>query len=88
LSSDSTCNFSNSGDLNGKNPKLGTLRNNGGPTQTMALQAGSPALDAGNPAGCRDFGGTLLKTDQRGQRRPGGTETTGCDMGAYESQTY
>jgi len=88
LSSDSTCNFSNSGDLNGKNPKLGTLRNNGGLTQTMALQAGSPALDAGNPAGCRDFAGNLLKTDQRGQRRPGGTETTGCDMGAYESQTY
>jgi len=88
LSSDSTCNFSNSGDLNGTNPKLGTLHSNGGPTQTMALQAGSPALDAGNPAGCRDFAGNLLKTDQRGQRRPGGTETTGCDMGAYESQTY
>jgi predicted outer membrane repeat protein len=88
LSSDSTCNFSGSGDLNGMNPKLGALRSNGGPTQTMALPNGSPALDAGNPAGCRDFSGNLLKTDQRGQRRPGGTETTGCDMGAYESQTY
>ena len=54
----------------------------------MALQIGSPALDAGNPAGCRDFVGKLLTTDQRGQPRPGGTETTGCDMGAYESQTY
>jgi predicted outer membrane repeat protein len=88
LSSDSTYNFSGPGDLNGKNPKLGALGNNGGPTQTIALQKGSPALDAGNPAGCRDFAGHLLKTDQRGLPRPGRGETTGCDMGAYESQTY
>jgi len=88
LSSDSTCNFRNTGDLNSKNPKLGRLNKNGGPTQTMALQQGSPALDAGNPAGCRDFAGNLLKTDQRGMRRPGGKETAGCDMGAYESQIY
>jgi predicted outer membrane repeat protein len=88
LSSDNTCNFSNTGDLNNMNPKLGALHSNGGPTQTMALPKGSPALDAGNPAGCRDFAGNLLKTDQRGQRRPGGTEAAGCDMGAYESQIY
>jgi predicted outer membrane repeat protein len=88
LSSDNTCNFSSTGDLNNKNPKLGLLHKNGGPTQTLALQKGSPALDAGNPAGCRDFSGNLLKTDQRGLPRPGGGETTGCDMGAYESQTY
>jgi len=88
LSSDSTCNFAGPGDLNGLNPKLGALHGNGGPTQTMALLKGSPALDAGNPAGCRDFSGNLLKTDQRGLPRPGGGETTGCDMGAYESQTY
>ena len=88
LSSDNTCNFSSQGDLNGTNPKLGPLQKNGGPTQTMALLRGSPALDGGNPGGCRDFGGNLLKTDQRGKRRPGGRETTGCDMGAYESQTY
>jgi len=88
LSSDSTCEFSSPGDLNGENPKLGALKNNGGPTQTMALPSGSPALDAGNPAGCRDFAGNLLTTDQRRRPRPGGGETTGCDMGAYESQTY
>jgi predicted outer membrane repeat protein len=88
LSSDSTCNFGSQGDLNNTNPMLGALGKNGGPTQTMALQKGSPALDAGNTAGCRDFFGKLLKTDQRGKRRPGGSETTGCDMGAYESQTY
>jgi predicted outer membrane repeat protein len=88
LSSDSTCFFSSTGDLNNQNPKLGALHKNGGPTETMALQKGSPALDAGNPAGCRDFSGNLLKTDQRGLPRPGGGETTGCDMGAFESQTY
>jgi predicted outer membrane repeat protein len=88
LSSDSTCNFSSTGDLNNQNPMLGALQKNGGPTETMALQQASPALDAGNPVGCRDFSGDLLKTDQRGLPRPGGGETTGCDMGAYESQTY
>ena len=31
-------------------PKLGPLQNNGGPTRTMALLAGSPAIDAGNPS--------------------------------------
>jgi predicted outer membrane repeat protein len=88
ISSDGTCIFTGPGDLNNKNPKLGVLHSNGGPTQTMALPKGSPALDAGNPAGCRDFSGNLLKTDQRGMPRPGKGETTGCDMGAYESQTY
>ena len=88
MSSDSSCNFSGSGDLNGTNPKLGALHSNGGPTQTIALPKGSPAIDAGNPAGCRDFAGNLLTKDQRGQPRPGAGETTGCDMGAYETQTY
>jgi hypothetical protein len=32
----------------------------------MALLAGSPAIDAGNPGGCTDDRGRLLKTDQRG----------------------
>jgi CSLREA domain-containing protein len=61
-------------------PKLGPLQNNGGPTQTHALLAGSPAIDAGNPAGCRDNLGALLTTDQRGFPRP----PVGCDIGAYE----
>jgi len=87
LSSDLTCHFGSTGDLNNKNPKLGALHKNGGPTETMALQRGSPALDAGNRSGCRDFSGNLVRTDQRGLPRPGGGETTGCDMGAYESQT-
>jgi chitodextrinase len=62
---------------NNTNPQLQPLASNGGPTQTMALTPGSPAIDAIPPAttGCA---GT---TDQRGTARPQGA---GCDIGAYE----
>jgi beta-glucanase (GH16 family) len=53
---------------------LGPLAANGGPTLTHALNAGSPALDAANPASCP-------ATDQRGVARPQGP---GCDVGAVE----
>ena len=91
LSSDNSCNnnFHNHGDVNNIDPKLGPLQNNGGPTQTMALLPGSPAIDAGNPSGCTDGLGHLLTTDQRGYpyRRPDSEEKTGCDMGAFEKQS-
>jgi hypothetical protein len=87
LSTDATCNFSGAGDLNDTNPNLGPLQNNGGQTFTMALPSGSPAIDAGNPAGCTDNLGHLLRTDQRGQPRHDPEDTTGCDIGSYESQT-
>jgi hypothetical protein len=87
LSSDGTCNFNGSGDLNNTDPKLGQLRNYGGPTQTIPLLSGSPAIDAGNPSGCTDGNGHLLKTDQRGKPRPDKEDTGGCDMGAYERQS-
>jgi hypothetical protein len=45
---------------------LDPIRNNGGPTLTMAIPTGSPAVDGGNPSGCTDQNGHLLKTDQRG----------------------
>jgi hypothetical protein len=86
LSSDGTCNFTNTGDLNSTDPKLGPLQNNGGQTQTQALLPGSPAIDAGNPNGCTDNTGHLLKTDQRGKPRPDKEDSGGCDMGAYERQ--
>jgi hypothetical protein len=86
LSSDNTCNFNNTGDLNNTDPKLGQLGNHGGPTQTLPLLSGSPAIDAGNPNGCTDGNGHLLKTDQRGKPRPDKEDTGGCDMGAYERQ--
>jgi len=86
LSSDATCDFRSAGDLNNLDPMLGPLQNNGGPTQTMALPSGSPAIDAGNPNGCRDGFGNLLKTDQRGAPRHDPEDTRGCDIGAYERQ--
>jgi hypothetical protein len=87
LSSDNTCGFTNTGDLISVDPMLGPLQYNGGPTQTMALPYGSPAIDAGNPNGCTDNLGHLLKTDQRGAPRPDKEDSGGCDMGAYESQS-
>jgi hypothetical protein len=87
LSSDGTCDFDGPGDRNNTNPMLGSLQNNGGPTKTMALLPGSPAIDAGNPSGCTDNLGHLLKTDQRGDPRPNIEDTGGCDMGAYERQS-
>ena len=50
LSSDNGGGFlTATGDKINTDPKLGALANNGGPTQTLALLAGSPALDMGNP---------------------------------------
>ncbi len=67
-----------------------TLRNNGGLTQTLALQPGSPAIDAVPGNACSitvtDPSGQNLTitTDQRGDPRPDGSENA-CDVGAYES---
>ncbi len=69
------------GNVIGLNPNLGPLQDNGGPTFTHALVAGSPAIDAGNPAGCADNSGNPLSTDQRSFARPQGSA---CDIGAYE----
>lgn len=68
-------------------PQLGPLADNGGPTQTHALPAGSPAIDAGNAGGCRDSLGALLTADQRGFARTVDGDADGtaiCDIGAYE----
>lgn len=87
LSSDKSCSLDGPGDLNDTDSLLGPLQNNGGPTDTMALLPGSPAIDAGNPKGCRDGKGPLLKTDQRGFTRPDKEDKSGCDMGSYERQS-
>jgi hypothetical protein len=75
LSSDSSCHFNGAGSLNNTDPKLGPLADYGGPTPTMALLAGSPAVDAADAASCP-------ATDQRGRSRPFGA---GCDIAAFES---
>ena len=74
LDSDGSCGLSITGDLSNTNPRLGFLKDNGGPTLTHELLLGSPAIDAGNDAFCPP-------TDQRGVARPQGA---GCDIGAFE----
>jgi hypothetical protein len=75
------CGFSASGhDIVGQSPQLGSLASNGGPTQTMALGPGSPAIDR-----VPSDTGLCPATDQRGVQRPDGNESA-CDIGAYEYQ--
>src|SRR5262249_16241250 len=66
-------------DLLNVNPQLGSLQDNGGPTQTMALLAGSPASNAGDNSGAPAY-------DQRG---PGFARVLDgvIDIGAFEAQT-
>src|SRR5207253_269842 len=73
------------GNIVGQDPLLGPLQNNGGPTQTRALLPGSPAIDAGPPAGATDELGNPLTTDQRGFPRPYPAGML-SDMGAFELQ--
>jgi hypothetical protein len=74
LDDDASCAFGAAGDKSGVSPLLGSLADNGGPTDTRALGAASPAINAGNALQCR-------ATDQRGVARPQGAA---CDVGAYE----
>jgi hypothetical protein len=78
-----TADFNQAGDVligNG-NPRLFSLADNGGPAQTMALEASSPAIDKGNSS---------VAVDQRGVSRvdfaaiPNATGGNGADIGAYE----
>jgi hypothetical protein len=62
-------------------PGLLALANNGGPTDTVALQSGSPALAAGDPATCA--AASVADRDQRGDARH--TATRGCDIGAFDT---
>ncbi len=65
-------------------PGLDTLADYGGPTQTIALLPGSPAIDAGSPAFAVDPEGNTLTTDQRGAGYPRIVNGT-VDIGAYET---
>ncbi len=75
------------GNITAQDAMFDILENNGGPTLTHRLELGSPAIDSGNPAGCVDFFGALLTTDQRGEPRPtdgDGRDGARCDIGAFE----
>jgi hypothetical protein len=75
-----TCGFDQTGDqvnVTAGQLNLGPLADNGGPTMTHALGAGSIAIDRIPEAECR------ATEDQRGEPRPAGS---GCDVGAFEVQ--
>jgi hypothetical protein len=72
LSSDSSCLLAGPGDMQSVDPRMLGLRGNGGPTQTDALDATSPAINAALPV-------AGVTTDQRGVAR----DST-PDIGAYE----
>ncbi len=97
LSPASVCNLigpgKSGGLVNGKNGnqvgismaalKLGPLADNGGPTVTMALLPGSPAIDAGSNVLALGPGGKPLARDQRGDSR---IINGRVDIGAFEVQ--
>jgi hypothetical protein len=64
------------GSFSTADPQLQVLSDNGGPTRTMALKSGSPAIDAGVKAGAPT-------TDQRGATRDPDNAGTD-DIGAFE----
>ena len=78
----------NNGNLTGvSSPGLASgLADNGGPTETIALIAGSPAIDAGIAS---ISGQTIPTTDQRGAvRGPAGLDAgTLPDIGAFEESS-
>ncbi len=73
ICSDGTADFSASTSQNQADPLLAPLANNGGPTETMALLPGSPALDA--------IPSSFPPVDQCGTPRPQGPK---ADIGAFE----
>jgi sugar lactone lactonase YvrE len=75
ISSDASCQFTSAASVNNTDPLLGPFGDYGGPTFTIPLLAGSPAIDHGNDA-------VAPATDQRGHARPYGKAS---DIGAFES---
>lgn len=84
LDSDSNC-FTGSGAIHSTSPMLAAAANNGGPTDTVALLAGSPAIDQGNSSGVTvDQRGLPRPFDFSGVANPAGGD--GADIGALELQ--
>ncbi len=84
LSRRTTCGLSDPTSQAGVALFLSGLADNGGPTQTHALRAGSPAIDAGDAALCMGLGVNGL--DQRDVSRADGSASVSgsCDVGAFE----
>jgi len=83
--SGTTCGFSAaSHDVLGMGPALGPLAANGGPTETMAPDVGSPALNQIPPGTTANSVSLCPSTDQRGVVRPDASVGSNCDIGAEE----
>ena len=89
IADDSSCGFSATGSLNDTDPMLDPsgLQKNGGPTETIGLLSGSPAIDVIPLAACANQASppSPAIADQRGFPRPDDNESN-CDSGAYEVQ--
>ena len=90
ISNDNSCGFSGTSKNNSTTLNLDPLglQNNGGPTQTIALESGSQAIDFIPIASCLGPFDEPVTDDQRLFNRPdsdGGVPESFCDAGAYES---
>ena len=74
IDQDGSCKLDETGDSSNVDPDLAPIADNGGPTRTQALLAGSPALGDPSTSDCPS-------QDQRGFPRPDGS----CDIGAFEA---
>jgi uncharacterized repeat protein (TIGR01451 family) len=88
LSDDSSCTFFGATDIVTADARLGALADNGGPTETIGLLPGSPAIDKGDPNFDPTSFTPSLDNDQRGAGFPrqadGGSGTARIDIGAFE----
>ena len=89
ISDDASCAFSKPQSVNSSTTlhlDPAGLENNGGPTETIALEAGSDAINRIPVANCTDQQATPqpLETDQRLFGRPDPSNLNYCDSGAYE----
>ena len=82
VASDNSCNLTAAGDVQGVDPQLSRLSNNGGQTLTMLPQRGSPALDRVPNQLCAELSAVNGGHDQRGGPRPVGDAA--CDSGSVE----
>jgi CSLREA domain-containing protein len=79
-----TCGFTQGTDIAGQGPMLGPLGNNGGPTQTMKLLLGSPAIDQGKTGASTDQRGAGFPRISDSPTIPNATGGDGSDIGAFE----